>query len=128
MTQPQAPQPTPAPATPAAAPRDRKIPLLIGGIVVAGVLLLGSLGATAVVAGHAKMGVFDNGPYRIEMKQGGPDRGMFGPRGGFEGPRKVVPQLPGSGPRGVIPGGPSTQGGGNGSPSPAPSPTAPSNG
>lgn len=49
--------------------RDRKIPLLIGGIVVAGGLLLASVGATAVIAGHAKMGVFDDRPTRIELRR-----------------------------------------------------------
>lgn len=95
---------------------DRKIPLLIGGIVVAGVLLVGSVGVTAIAAGHARMGVFDGGPVRVQIQRGGPgdmfQRKLDGLRQGTNpggpmrpGPRYVVPGGPGQMKPGMNPGG-----------------------
>ncbi|QAY71282.1 hypothetical protein [Xylanimonas protaetiae] len=116
--------------------RDRKIPLLIGGIVVAGGLLLSSLGVTAVIAGHAKMGVLDDVPARVAMRRDGDratERGQRGVWHPFEGRTSersgtesvhpghrfgiVVPGTPGSGAeRGAT-------GSGNAPATPAPAPT-----
>ncbi|WP_425953745.1 hypothetical protein [Xylanimonas sp. McL0601] len=109
---PPSPAGRPAPAwAPPVGRRDPKIPLLIAGIVVAGLLLLASIGAAALVAGHARLGVLDGGPARVQPWPGGGGPGWRG----FDGPHR--PDRGSDGPQGLVP-----RSGGD-TKTPAPTPT-----